>query len=143
MTKKFKFTLEKKNAVKLNLETPNIKKISLKFIGVYNNKKVKFSSGINIKFNKKNLIENVDIIELNVDRTFYNNITNYKNIYTLCLDSSSSLNSNNLEDEIYTQVTKFIKNIKLVSENNNLKSIIFNLKNTNINKIKIKGKIFD
>ena len=142
MSKKFEFKLEKKS-VKLNLETSNIKKIVLKFIGVYGREKIIFSTKVNIKLNSNNinnLIERIEIVELEVDK--YNDNSLKHNIYTL--DSSSSTSSSYsiiTEEEIYDQVMKFIKNIKFIAENNKLSSIVFSLEKTNINKVKVKGKI--
>lgn len=141
MSKKFEFKLEKKS-IKLNLETTDIKKITLKFIGIYGKKKVNFNAKVNIKLNSTNinkLIEMVEIVELNVNN--YDDDNSFKhNVYTLDVSSSSSCSAVD-DDEIYNQVMKFIKNIKFIAENNKLSSIIFTLEKTNIKKIKVKGKI--
>jgi len=142
MSKKFEFKLEKKS-VKLNLDISNIKKIVLKFIGIYGREKITFSAKVNIKLNSNNinnLIEKVEIVELEVDN--YNDNSLKRNIYTLSSSSStSSSQSIASDDEIYDQVMKFIKNIKFIAENNKLSSIVFSLEKTNINKVKVKGKI--
>lgn len=140
MSKKFEFKLEKKS-IKLNLETLDIKKIVLKFIGVYGREKVSFNAKVNIKLNFnniQNLIEKVEIVELEVNN--YNNSSFKHNVYVL-ESSSSSCSSSASDEEIYEQVMKFIKNIKFIVENNKLSSIVFSLKNTNIKKVKVKGKI--
>ena len=142
MSKKFEFKLEKKS-VKLNLETSDIKKMVLKFIGVYGREKITFNAKVNIKLNSNNinnLIEKVEIVELEIDN--YNNNSLKRNVYTLdCSSSTSSSQSIASDEEIYDQVMKFIKNIKFIVDNNKLSSIVFSLEKTNINKVKVKGKI--
>jgi hypothetical protein len=144
MFKKFEFKLEKKS-VKLNLETSNVKKIVLKFIGVYGREKITFSTKVNIKLNSNNinninnLIEKVEIVELDVDN--YNNNSLKRNVYTLDSSSSTSSQSVASDEEIYDQVMKFIKNIKFIADNNKLSSVVFSLEKTNIKKVKVKGKI--
>lgn len=143
MSKKIEFKLEKKKSVKLNLETYDIKKIMLKFIGVYGREKTRFNAKVNIKLNYnniKNLIEKVEIVELEVDKDNYNNCLFKHHIYTL-ESSSSSCSSIASDEEIYNHVMKFIKNIKFIVENNKLSSIVFSLEKTNIKKVKVKGKI--
>lgn len=143
MSKKFKFKLEKKS-VKLNLETLDIKKIVLKFIGVYGREKVSFNAKVNIKLNLndiQNLIEKLEIVELEVDKDNYNNCSFKHNVYTLESLLSSSSSSVVSDEEIYNHVMKFIKNIKFIVENNKLSSIVFSLEKTNIKKVKVKGKI--
>ena len=143
MSKRFEFKLEKKKSVKLNLETYNIEKIVLKFIGVYGREKTTFNAKVNIKFNFnniKNLIKKVEIVELEVDKDNYSNSSFKHNIYTL-ESSSSSCSSIALDEEIYNHVQKFIKNIKFIVKNNKLSSIVFSLEKTNIKKLKVKGKI--
>jgi len=136
------FKLEKKS-LKINLETSDINKIVLKFIGVYGKEKTIFNTKVNIKLNSNNinninnLIKKVEIIELNVNNYNYNYLLKH-NIYTL--ENSSSSSSIASDGEIYNQVMKFIKNIKFIAENNKL-SCVFSLKKTNIKKVKVKGKI--
>jgi hypothetical protein len=147
-TKKFEFKLSKKS-IKLNLEIYDVKKITLKFIGVYGKEKINFNAKVNIKLNPNNinkLIEKVEIVELEVNN--HNNHNDYNlfkhNIYTLDTSSSSSSSSSCSsvsDEEIYNQVKKFVKNIKFIGENNKLSSMIFTLEKTNIKKIKLKGKI--
>lgn len=140
MYKKFVFKLDTKS-IKLNLNHFDYKKITLKFIGIYN--KIKFNSKVIIIL-KNNFIEKINIVELDIDESCYDEYSNYNfhSIYKSPIDLSlSSCFSNVYNEEIYNQVMKFIKNIKLVVEKNKLTSIIFSLKKTNIKKIKIKGKI--
>lgn len=139
MSNKFEFKLEKKS-VNINLETSDIKKIALKFIGIYGKERIAFNGKVNIKLNSnniKNLIEKVKIVELEIDN--YNNNSLKHNVYTL--ESSSSSCSVTSDEEIYNQVMKFIKNIKFITENNKLSSVVFTLEKTNIKKVKGKGKI--
>ena len=132
---KFEFKLEKKS-VKLNLKISDIKKIVLKFIGVYGREKTTFTAKVNIKLNFngiQNLIETVEIVELEVNKDNDDNCSFKHNIYTL-ESSSSSCSFIASDEEIYNHVMKFIKNIKFIVENNKLSSIVFSLEKTNIKK---------
>lgn len=149
MSKKFEFKLTNKS-VKLNLKSFKIKKLVLKFIGIYGNKKIKFYAKINIRFNIdtnniNNAIKNINIEELKIDDTQDEKISKckYNDFYVLCSSSSSSSDSSCISSsEIYNNILLFIKNIKLSMNDNKLESVIFTLKNTNIKKIKVKGKIY-
>jgi hypothetical protein len=141
MSKKFEFKLSKKS-IKLNLEIYDVKKITLKFIGIYGREKINFNAKVNIKLNLNNiekLIEKVEIVELEINNHNDDNLFKH-NIYTLGTSSSSSSSSVS-DEEIYNQVKIFVKNIKFISENKKLLSMIFTLEKTNIKKIKLKGKI--
>lgn len=157
MSKKFEFKLSKKS-IKLNLEISSIKKITLKFVGIYGNEKIKFNSRVNVKFNlSTQKIKKINIVELEFDKfdkfdkfskcDKYNDETysdySWRSIYLLPNDScDSSSHSSIVDNEIYEHVLQFIKNIKLVINENKISSLIFNVKNTNIKKMKIKGKIY-
>lgn len=152
MSKKFEFKLTNKS-VKLNLKSLEIKKLVLKFIGIYGTKKIKFYAKINIIFNTGNIngtnaIKNINIEELKIDDIpdEINSKCGYNDFYvlhSLSLESSSSSDSSCISSsEIYNNILLFIKNIKLSMNDNKLESVNFSLKNTNIKKIKVKGKIY-
>lgn len=146
MSKKFEFKLTNKS-VKLNLKSFEIKKLVLKFIGIYGTKKIKFYAKINIRFNTYNInnaIKNINIEELKIDDIQDEKISKckYNDFYVLCSASSSSDSSCISSSEIYNNILLFIKNIKLYMNDNKLESVIFTLKNTNIKKTKVKGKIY-
>ena len=145
MSKKFEFKLEKKS-VKLNLKIFDIKKITLKLIGIYGGKQINFNAKVNIKLNSDidNLINKVEIVEIDV----YNSLNDdcsfcSNNIYNLSSDSSTSSSSSmsDRDEKIYKQVNKFIKNIKFITNNGKLTNIVFSLKKTNIKKLKVSGKL--
>lgn len=143
MSKSFEFKLKKKS-VKLNLETKNFNKITLKFCGIYGCDKTVFTAKVCIKLDPKNtkkIIKSVDIVDIEVNKCEYDELSHYsyRDIYRLPIDTSSS--SSICDDVIYDEVMCFIKNIKFLIENNKLCSMIFTLKNTDIRKIKVKGKI--
>lgn len=151
MSKKFKFKLQSKRA-KLNLKSNEVKKIVLKFIGIYGSKKIKFYTKISIKLNcianilnGMDVVKNINIEELKIDEALNekNSECRYNNYYTLCTSSDSSSDSSCISSsEIYNSVMSFIKNIKFTASKNKLENAIFSLKNTNIKKIKVKGKIY-
>lgn len=149
MHKKFEFKLKNKK-IKLNFKSAKIDKILMKFVGIYGNKKIDFKAKINIKFknnlNEVNPIKKIKIEELKIDNLYdeKNSKCNYSDFYNFSSSSSSSSSSNDNSSKIYNDVLLFIKNIKLLinTENNNLEAIIFSLANTNIKKIKVKGKIY-
>jgi hypothetical protein len=149
MSKKFEFKLTNKS-VKLNLKSFEMKKLVLKFIGIHGTKKTKFYAKINIRFNSdinniNNAIKNINIEELKIDDIQDEKISKckYNYFYVLCSSSSSSSDSSCISSsEIYNNIMLFIKNIKLSMNDNKLESVIFSLKNTNIKKIKVKGKIY-
>lgn len=143
MSKKFKFKLEKKS-VKLNIRSI-VEKLTLKFIGLYGNKKIKFTTSVSIKFDQSGKIKKINISELDTDIFSDNNSKNkYLKSYLLCPSNSSNSSSSSscsYSSNIYNEIKSFINNIKIISDNEKLSSIIFSLKNTNIKKIKVKGKL--
>jgi hypothetical protein len=139
MLKKFKFKLEKKS-VKLKVEKI-VKKLTLKFIGLYGNKKMKFTSCVSIKFKKDGKIKKIYITDLDVNDCSSDQSKNeHMKSYLIC-SSKSSTSSYSSHSNIYDEIKSFINGIKFLSIDNKLSSIIFSLKNTNIRKIKVKGKL--
>lgn len=139
MSKKFEFKLEKKS-VKLNVDT-KVKKLVLKFIGLYGNKKTKFSAGVSVKFDEDEKIKKINISDLDVNNCSDEHSKNKHLTSYLIYSSSSSSSSCYSNTNIYDEIKSFINSIKFVSDNEKLSSVIFSLKNTNIRKIKVKGKL--
>lgn len=149
MSKEFKLTV-KKDSVKLNISSLNIKPTKLKKINLVIRGKNKFDQYFNayvtIKFDntstkikiKKINIKKLEIENLSDDNSYFD----YKNIYNLDLDSSSSSSSeNNVTQDVYDNLNLFVKSIVLSINNDVVNTITFTLKNTNIHKLKLKGKI--
>lgn len=148
MSSRFEFKLKKNKETNLNLNniSNDLKKITMKFIGLYGNSKTKFSSKVVIELDNKNknLIKSVNIEELEVNESCdHHSDYVFQNVYTLCeysTYSSSSCSSVSSKD-VYDEVMKFLKGIKLITNNNKLSGITFSLKNSQIKKIKVKGKL--
>ena len=151
MHSRFEFKLKKNKTTNLKLGkvSNDLKKITMKFVGLYSKSKVKFSSKVVIHLDSKNknLIKSVTIEELDVkDSSDHHTGCEFNNVYTLYSSSSSSSSScssssSNSSDDVYDEVMKFLKHIKLTTENNNLTGIIFSLADSKIMKIKVKGKL--
>ena len=150
MSRNFKIKIKKDYT--LNIEEIKIENIILKIKGK-NNKGEIFNANIIISFSNKSnkiKIKKINISKLEIEYSSDDNsFDEYRNIYTEhfqnILSYSSSLSSYNNNDknmkEIYNQLVIFIKNIKLSIENYKVNSIHFTLKNTNIKKIKLRGKV--
>lgn len=147
MSKEFKFKLEK-NTIKLNPKTTNLKNLTLKLKGQYGKNKIIFSSYISIKFDTKDitLIKNIKVKKLDIidSSEEYSDTINY-GIYNINIEDIFSSDEHECakkySSEIYDQLILFIKNIKIFEKNNKICLLIFNLKKTEINKMKIRGKI--
>lgn len=142
MSKNFEFEL-KKNGVKLNMKNLNFRKIKLKFVGTYGSQKTVFNAKVCITLNPDNfkkLIKNISIDDIHIKKSIYDEYSSISNIYCLPVDQSSSTCT--YDEEIYDEVMSFIKNIKFIIDNDKLTHMIFSLKNSNIKKIKLKGKLY-
>lgn len=150
MSTDFKFKLNKDKNVKLNIEHFNLNKLKLKVRGI-NKQNNKFSAYITIKFNNvsnKIVVEKINISHLEIENSSEeNSYLQYRSIYkpfhlpsssSSCSSSSSSCEN----DEIYKQLKIFAKNIKLFTKNNKVEYILFSLHDTNIKKMKLRGKLY-
>jgi len=143
MSKEFKIKI--KNNVKIKIESSKLEKMILKIKGK-NDKNEIFVAHIKIKFNNKlNIlsIKKINISKLEIENSLDEfSYTKYRNIYNININSLMTYSSNdeNIND-IYNQLIIFTKNIKLLIKNNKCNRLFLTLKNTNIKKIKLRGKI--
>lgn len=147
MSIEFKFKINKEKNIKLNIKQFNLSVLKLKVKGIDSNKN-KFSAHITIKFNNvsnKIVVKKIIISQLEIENSSEeNSYVQYRNIYThniLSSSSSSSSSSSCKNNKVYNQIYLFAKNIKLFTQNDKVDYMIFSLKNTNIKKMKIRGKI--
>jgi hypothetical protein len=152
MSTDFKFKLNKDKNVKLNIEHFNLNKLKLKVRGISKQNK-KFSAYITIKFNdvsNKIVVEKINISHLEIENSSEeNSYLQYRSIYkpfhlpsSSCSSSSSSSSSSCENEELYRQLKTFTKNIKLLTKNNKVDYILFSLHDTNIKKMKLRGKLY-
>lgn len=145
MSTEFKFKLNKDKNVKLNIENFKLNLLKLKLKGITKHN-LKFNAHITIKFNNvsnKIVVEKINISHLEIDNSSEDNSYHqYRSIYKpFRLSSSSSSSSSCDNQELYNQLKIFSKNIKLLTINNKVDYILFSLHNTNIKKMKLRGKI--
>ena len=140
MLSEFKLKIEAKKNAKLYIEQLDLKKLVFKVKGITKNN-TKFYANITVIFgNKSNkiVIKKINITHLEViDPSDDSSYMVCRNIYTLnnIISSSSSDTTN-----VYEQLKLFTKNIKLIVNNNGVEYIVFSLGNTQIKKMKLKGK---
>ena len=142
MSKEFKIKLKKD--IKINIKQFKLEKMLLKIKGKNENGEI-FVANIIIKFQNKNnviTVKKINIKKLEIENSSdelscekYGNI--YCNINSLISSSSSSQDEKT--SEIYNQLIKFAKNIKLYTENDKVIGLYLTLKNTNIKKMKLRG----
>ncbi len=145
------FKIQIKSDIKLNIEPIKLNKLYLK-LKAKNNKGEIYNANISISLNYKSnklIVEDINISKLELDNSSEDELSynKYRNIYKDCfksLSSSDSSSSSSSEEDLknmYKQLNKFAKNIKFNYENNKVNSIYFTLKDTNINKMKLRGKL--
>lgn len=151
MSTDFKFKISRDKNVKLNIEHLNLNVLKLKVKGI-NKQKNKFNAYITIKFkNVSNtiVVEKINISKLEIENSSEeNSYLEYRSIYkpfhlpsSSSCSSSSSSSSSCENDELYKQLKIFAKNIKLLTKNNKVDYLLFSLHDTNIKKMKLRGKI--
>ncbi len=137
------------NDIKLNIDSIKLNKLYLKIKGK-NNKKEIFNANVTILLTVKSnkvVVEDTIISKLELDNSSdelsYNKYRNiYNHSFESLLSSSSSSSSNEQElKNIYKQISIFVENIKFYNENNKVNAIYFTLKNSNIKKMKLRGKL--
>ena len=151
MSTDFKFKISRDKNVKLNIEHFNLNYLKLKVKGI-NKQKNKFNAQITIKFkNVSNtiVVEKINISKIEIENSSEeNSYLQYRSIYKpFHLPSSSSCSSSYSSssscenEELYKQLKIFAKNIKLLTKNNKVDYLLFSLQETNIKKMKLRGKI--
>lgn len=144
------FKLKLKKDIKINIEPLKLKKIILKIKGINKINEI-FVAYITIKFEIKHnkiVVKKINISKLEIENSSDDfSYIKYRNIYKINISnssssssSSSSLKNANLTN-IYNNLIKFTKNIKLSTDDNKVNGLFFSLKNTNIKKMKLRGKI--
>jgi hypothetical protein len=147
MSNEFKIKIKTKTGTIVNIDYIKFNKLFLKIKGK-NNKGEIFNSKIIISLSKKFnkiIIGDFSISELEIINSFEElSYNEFRKIYSNnlpSLSSSSSLSEKQNLKNIYKELNIFVKNIKFNTENNKINSIYFTLNNTNIQKIKLRGKI--
>ena len=137
------FKLKLKKNIKLNIEPLKLKKMLLKVKCKDDDKKI-YTGVITILFESKSdtiVIKKIYITKLELDDSSDDyTYDRYHNVYTL--DNILSSSSDDKTTDMYKQLKSFAKNIKLQSEHDKVNAIIFSLKNTDIVKMKLRGKIY-
>lgn len=143
-----KLNLRKKNQSEIVItDSLNASTIKCKFIfkALSNDKNIYGKASFVIGLEKNVVkITKINIINLQIQNSdSSNNFNNLKNVYTLnnsLFDSSSDSSCD--EKKIYKSIKKFIKSIKVKINNKNILNVIFNISNTNIKKINIRGELY-
>jgi len=144
MSKEFKLKI--KSDAKLHIGTINFSKLILKIKGKTNRGEI-FNANISILIKNKQgkmSIEKITISKLEIESSSDNlSLNEYRDIYNINSSfdscSSSSSSSDDLND-LYEQLNIFAKNIKFSSDNKG-NYINFTLDNSNIKKMKLRGKL--
>jgi len=141
----FKFKINRDKNVELNIEDLNLNYLKLKVKGI-NKQKNKFNAQITIKF--KNVSNTIIVEKINISKiensSEEDSCLQYHSIYkpfhlpsSSCSTSSSSCEN----EELYKQLKIFAKNIKVLAKNNKVDYLLFSLQETNIKKMKLRGKL--
>lgn len=122
-----------------NLKSDSLK-IKFKVKGLYKN--IKFGGEIyliiKLKNGKLKIIED-SIHDLNIVESKSSSDEIFNNVYTMI--SNDFINSENVTKKIYKHLKKIINNIKIKFNEDLITSIIFDLRNSKIIKLNIKGYI--
>lgn len=143
---KFKIKLREKNK-KYYVKIKNSKSFNMKIKikGIYLGKKFKSNIKLTVCSKKNKIyIDDIKIKDIVLNDSSSSSC-DLEDIYKIEKDNISFVNSLlfDNQEQIYCEIKNFVKHIKLIlNKKNNIEKIVFSLKNTNIDKINLKGIIY-